>query len=255
MTADDTTAARDDATAADAIADRGDAAPADPGHGKRELVRIGARAIAAWIAEVVTPRRRLLALALGLLAGLAMGVLIEPVLARADGPGTALPGAIVLGAVVGGAVSVIPLSIWLARAIRRHPSVVGTHPAWRDAALLDAGVDARGRVSLAPGTAERAATESRRAIATAAAPVPGALTLSVLALVGLPAYAIAGDPGTLLWFAPVYLLMSLSSLWSQSLMAGRMALLRDAADAELALPESERTQAAPVDPPHGSRLP
>jgi hypothetical protein len=242
-------------TADDTTADRDDAAPADPGHGKRELARIGARAIAAWIAEVITPRRRLLALGVAVLAGVAMGLLIAPVLARADGAETALPGAIVLGAIVGAAAAVVPLSIWLTRAIGRHPSLVGTHPSWRDASLLDAGVDARGRVSLAPGTAERAATESRRAIASASAPVPGALTLSVLALVGLPAYAIMGDPGTLLWFAPVYLLMSVSSLGAQSLGAGRMALLRDAADAELALPESERTPAPPVVPPHGSRLP
>ncbi|MBM7410436.1 hypothetical protein JOE38_000259 [Clavibacter michiganensis] len=247
MAADDTTA--DDAAAAEA--DRS----ADPGHGRRALARIGSHAIAAWIAEVVTPRRRLVALGVALVAGVAMALLIAPVLARADGAETALPGAVVLGAVVGAAVGVIPVSIWLSRAIRRHPTVFGTHPAWRDAALLDAAVDPRGRISLAPGTAGRAATESRRAIAAAAAPVPGALVLSVLALVGLPAYALAGDPGTLLWFAPIYLLMSASTLWTQSLAAGRMALLRDAADAELARPESERTVAPPVDPPHGSRLP
>jgi hypothetical protein len=242
-------------TADDTPAERDDAPPADPGHGKRELARIGARAIAAWIAEVVTPRRRLVALGVALLAGAAMGALIRPVLARADGADTALPGAIVLGAVVGGAAGVVPVWIWLARAIRRHPSVTGTHPAWRDAALLDTAVDARGRVSLAPGTAERVASESRRVIASSSAPIPGALTLGVLALVGLPAYALVGDPGTLLWFAPVYALMCASTLWSQSVAAGSMALLRDAADAELALPEPERTQAPPVAPPHGSRLP
>jgi hypothetical protein len=247
MTADDTTAdARDDA---------GPAEPADPGHGRRQLARIGAHAIAAWIAEVITPRRRMVALGVALVAGVAMALLIRPVLARADGPETALPCAIALGAVLGGAAGVVPVSIWLARAIRRHPSVTGTHPSWRDAALLDAGVDARGRVSLAPGTAERVATESRRVIASSSAPVPGALVLGVMALVGLPAYALAGDPGTLLWFAPVYALMSASTLATQSLAAGRMALLRDAADAELALPESERTEAPPVEPPHGSRLP
>ncbi|MFT2710666.1 hypothetical protein [Clavibacter sp. Sh2126] len=254
MTADDTTA--DDADAgADATATRDDATPAEPGHGKRALARIGARAIAAWIAEVVTPRRRLVTLGVGLLAGAAMGLLIHPVLARADGPGTALPGAFVLGAVLGAAAVAIPLSIWLARAIRRHPSIVGTHPAWRDAALLDGAVDARGRVFLAPGTAERVSTESRRAIASGSAPVPGAVMLSLAALVGLPVYAVSGEPGPLLWFIPVYLLMSASTLWTQSLAAGRMALLRDAADAELALPEDERTRAPHVDPPHGSRLP
>ena len=247
MTADDTTA--------DARGDAEPVEPADPGHGKRDLARIGARAIVAWITEVVTPRRRLVALGIALVAGVAMGLLMRPVLARADGAETALPGAIVLGAVVGGAVAAIPLSIWLSRAIRRHPSVTGTHPAWRDAALLDAGVDARGRVALAPGTSERVATESRRVIASSAAPVPGAVTIGGIALVGLPAYAVAGDPGTLLWFAPIYLLMSASTLWTQSVAAGRMTLLRDAADAELALPESQRTQAPTVDPPHGSRLP
>ncbi|WP_043672901.1 hypothetical protein [Clavibacter michiganensis] len=241
MTADDTTAAT--------------AGPEDPGHRRRELVRIGARAIAAWIAEVITPRRRAVALGVALLAGVAMGVLIEPVLARSDGPETALPGAIVLGAVVGGAVAVIPLSIWLARAIRRHPSVVGTHPAWRDAALLDAAVDARGRVTLAPGIAERAATESRRAIASASAPVPGALVFLLLAVVVIPRYGFSGEAPTLGWLLPLYIVMFASNLWTQSLAAGRMALLRDAADAELALPEAERTQAPPVVPPHGSRLP
>ncbi len=247
MTADDTTA--DGAAAIEADGS------ADPGHGRRALARIGSRAVAAWIAEVVTPLRRLVALGVALVAGVAMALLIEPVLARADGPETALPGAIVLGAVVGTAAAVIPVTIWLARAIRRHPTVAGTHPAWRDAGLLDAAVDPRGRVALAPGTAGRVATESRRAIAQSAAPVPGALVLSVMALVGLPAYALAGDPGTLLWFAPIYLLMSASTLWTQSLAAGRMALLRDAADAELALPDSERTVAPPVVPPHGTRLP
>ncbi|OUE21012.1 hypothetical protein BFL36_11350 [Clavibacter michiganensis] len=240
---------------AEAPAARDDTTPADPGHGRRALARIGARAIAAWIAEVVTPRRRIVALGVALLAGVATGLLIHPVLARADGPATALPGAIVLGAVVGAAVGTIPASIWLTRAIRRHPSVVGTHPAWRDAALLDGAVDARGRVSLAPGTAERVATESRRVIASSSVPVPGALVLSVVALVGIPAYALSGEPGTLVWFAPVYLLMSATTLGTQSVAAGRIALLRDAADAELALPEHERTVAPHVAPPHGSRLP
>jgi hypothetical protein len=248
MTADDTTAG-DDATAAP------DVEPADPGHGRRELVRIGARAIAAWIAEVITPRRRLAALGVALLAGAAMGALIRPVLARADGVETALSGAVVLGAVVGGAAGVIPVSIWLTRAIRRHPSVAGTHPAWRDASLLDDGVDARGRVTLAPGTAERAATESRRAIASSSAPVPGALVVVLLAVIVIPRYAFSGEAPTLGWLLPFYLVMCASTLWTQSLAAGRMVLLRDAADAELALPEAERTQAPPVIPPHGSRLP
>ncbi|MFT7765093.1 hypothetical protein [Clavibacter tessellarius] len=256
MTADDTTAADARADApADPPAARDAATPVDPGHGRRALARIGARAIAAWIAEVVSTRRRIVALGVALLAGVAMGLLIRPVLARADGEATALPGAIVLGAVVGAAVGAIPLSVWLARAIRRHPSVVGTHPAWRDAALLDGAVDARGRVSLAPGTAERVATETRRVIASGSAPVPGAVILSLAALVGLPVYALSGEAGTLVWLAPVYLLMSATTLWTQSVAAGRMALLRDAADAELALPEHERSESPPVMPPHGSRLP
>ncbi len=53
MTADDTTA--DGAAAIEADGS------ADPGHGRRALARIGSRAVAAWIAEVVTPLRRLVA--------------------------------------------------------------------------------------------------------------------------------------------------------------------------------------------------
>jgi hypothetical protein len=242
MTADDTTADRD-------------AAPADPGHGRRELARLGARAITAWIAEVITPRRVLASLTVGLLAGVATALLIRPVIARADGAETALPGSVLLGMIVGAAVGVIPVSIWLTRAINRHPSIAGTHPAWRDAALLDAAVDARGRVTLAPGTAERVATEARRAIASSSAPVPGAAVLGVVTLVAIPAYALSGEAGTLVWFGPLYLVMFASTLWSQARAAGPLALLRDAADAELALPESERPVAPPVDPPHGSRLP
>jgi hypothetical protein len=242
MTADDTTADHD-------------AAPADPGHGRGELVRIGARAITAWIAEVITPRRWLVALAVGLLAGVAMALLMRPVLARADGDETSLLGSIALGMIVGAAVGVVPVSIWLSRAINRHPSITGTHPAWRDAALLDAAVDARGRVTLAPGTAERVATEARRVIASSSAPVPGAAVLGVVALVFIPAYALTGEAGTLTWFAPLYLVMFASTLWTQARAAGPLALLRDAADAELALPESERPVPPPVEPPHGSRLP
>jgi hypothetical protein len=243
MTADDTTAERDDAP------------PADPGHGKRELVRIGARAIAAWIAEVVTRRRLLLAVGVGLAAGAAMALLIHPVLVRADGEDGSVASATLLGLFVGAAAAVVPVSIWLTRAVRRPPSVTGTHPSWRDAGLLDAAVDARGRVTLAPGTAERVATESRRVIASSAVGIPGAIALGLIALLALPTYVISGEAGTFGWFVPIYLLMFASTLWSQSLAAGPMALLRDAADAELALPESERTQAPPVTPSHGSRLP
>ncbi|RIJ59779.1 hypothetical protein [Clavibacter phaseoli] len=240
MTADDTTA---------------DAPPADPGHGKRELARIGARAVAAWIAEVITRRRLLIAVAVALITGTAMALLLRPVFARADGEDTASPSAVLIGLVVGAAAGVVPLSIWMTRAVRRHPSIVGSHPAWRDAALLDRAVDSRGRVTLAPGTAERVATESRRAIASAAVPVPGAAVLVVIATVGIPTYLSSGGGGTLAWLLPVYVLMSASTLFTTARVAGPMALLRDAADAELALPESERTQAPPVEPPHGSRLP
>jgi hypothetical protein len=243
MTADDTTAERDDAP------------PADPGHGKRELVRIGARAIAAWIAEVITRRRLLLAVGVGLAAGAAMALLIHPVLVRADGEDGSVASATLLGLFVGAAAAVVPVSIWLTRAVRRHPSVTGTHPSWRDAGLLDAAVDAHGRVTLAPGTAERVATESRRVIASSAVGIPGAIALGLIALLALPTYVVSGEAGTFGWFVPIYLLMFASTLWSQSLAAGPMALLRDAADAELALPESERTTAPPVAPPHGSRLP
>jgi hypothetical protein len=240
MTADDTTA---------------DAPHADPGHGKRELARIGARAIAAWIAEVITRRRLLVAVGVAVIAGTGMALLLRPVFARADGEDTASPSAVLIGLVVGAAAGVVPLSIWMTRAIRRHPSVVGSHPAWRDAALLDRAVDSRGRVTLAPGTAERVATEARRAIASAAAPVPGAAVLLTVSIVGTPAHLIGGGGGTLAWFLPVYVLMSASTLLTTARVAGPMALLRDAADAELALPESERTQAPRVEPPHGSRLP
>jgi hypothetical protein len=253
MTADDTTA--DDAAGATTTGVHDDAVLADPGHGRRELVRIGARAIAAWIAEVVTPGRRLAALAMGVLGGVAMGVLIHPVLARADGEETAVAASVVFGLLVAAFAATFPLTVWLTRAIRRHPSVTGTHPEWRDAGLLDAAVDARGRVTLAPGTAGRVATESRRVIASSSVGIPGAVLLGCCALVGIPAYALAGEAGTLTWFIPIWLISSTATLWAQSRAAGRMALLRDAADAELALPESERTQAPHVDPPHGSRLP
>jgi len=236
-------------------ADRADAAADDPGRGHRELAAIGLRAIASWIAEVLTRPRLLVTVGVGLAAGIAVALLIHPVLIRADGQDGAVASAALLGLFVATAAGVVPASIWLMRAIRRHPSVTGTHPSWRDAGLLDAAVDSRGRVTLAPGTAERVATESRRVIASSAVGVPGAVALVLIALVAVPTYVISGEAGTFGWFIPIYLVMSASTLWSQSLAAGRMALLRDAADAELALPASERTVAPPVEPPHGSRLP
>jgi hypothetical protein len=243
MTADDTPPAR----AADAAA--------DPGHGQRELMTIGARALVDWTAEVITPRRRLVALGLALLVGSIMATLIRPVLARADGEDGATAGAILLGAAVGAAAATLPLSIWLHRAIRRHPSVTGSHPQWRDAALLGGAVDSRGRVTLAPGTAERVATESRRAIAASAVPLPGAVVFVLLVLAAVPTLALSGATGPMTWFALLYLLLFGSSCVTAARAAGPMALLRDAADAELALPASERPMAPPADPPHGSRLP
>ncbi|CAQ01123.1 hypothetical protein ACR8AL_12495 [Clavibacter sepedonicus] len=242
-------------TADDTTADRSTAASDDPGHGRRELAAVGARALASWTAEVITRRRLLVAVGVALVTGTALALLLRPVFARADGEDRATSAAVLIGLVVGSAAGVVPVSVWLTRAISRHPSIVGTHPAWRDAALLDRSVDARGRVTLAAGTAERVATESRRAIASSAMPVPGAALLAVIALIGIPFFLFTGGGGTLAWFLPVYLLMSASTLATQCPAAGRMALLRDAADAELALPEPERTQAPPVEPPHGTRLP
>jgi hypothetical protein len=247
MTADDTAAHR----GADGPAD----GPADAGHGQRALLAIGARALAGWIVEVVTPPRRLVALAVALLAGATTAALIRPVLARADGEDGATVGAVLLGIAVGAAVGTLPVSVWLHRAVRRHPSVTGTHPRWRDSALLEGAVDRRGRVTLAPGTAERVATESRRVIASSAVVVPGAVVLVLLVVAAVPTIALAGATGPTTWFPLLYLLLFGSSCVAAARAAGPMALLRDAADAELALPESERPEAPPADPPHGSRLP
>jgi hypothetical protein len=242
-------------TADDTTADHDAAAAAGPGHGQRELMAIGARALAGWIVEVITPRRRLVVLAIAVLVGAAMTALIRPVLARADGEAGATVAAVLLGVAVGAAVGTLPLSVWLHRAIRRHPSVTGTHPRWRDAALLERAVDARGRVTLAPGTAERVATESRRAIAASAVALPGAVVFVLLVIAAVPTFAITGGAGPMTWFPLVYLLLFGSTSLTAARAAGPMALLRDAADAELALPASERPQAPPADPPHGSRLP
>ena len=241
MTADDTTA---------------DAPHADPGHGKRELARIGARAIAAWTRGILTRRRVTFAGALAIASGLALALLLGALLARpddGDGDGTVL--AVIVGLVAGAMVAMIPVTTWMSHASRRVGSATGAHPHWRDAALLERAADARGRVSLAPGTAERVAVESRRAIASAAVGVPSTLLLLAVLLVAVPVLLSQDMAPLQLLLVPVYILTSASALWTQSLAAGRMALLRDAADAELALPESERTQAPPVEPPHGSRLP
>jgi hypothetical protein len=233
-----------------------DTAPADPGHGKRALVRIGARAIASWIAEVITPRRRLLALGVAVVVGVASALLLRALFLRmegADGGETAL--ATGLGLVIAAVASSIPPAAWLARASRRLGSATGSHPHWRDAALLERSVDARGRVSLAPGTAGRVAVESRRAIASGAIGIPAAVILTVAVLVAAPVLLGAGMEAHQLLILPVSIITSATSVHAVCRLAGTMSLLRDAADAELALPESERAPAPPADPPHGSRLP
>ncbi|MFT2706595.1 hypothetical protein [Clavibacter zhangzhiyongii] len=246
MTADDTTAGDVDATTADR-----DAAP-----GRLPLLRIGARTLVAWIAYVVTPRRRTLAAIVLLAVTVAATIPLRALFLRTDdsvGDETAL--AAVLGLAVGALAVAVLLTIWMVRASRRLPSAVGDHPRWRDAALIDRAVDPAGRVTLTPGTAERVAVEARRAIAAAAIGVPAA-TLLVLAILGLiPAWLLQGEASVQMLATHAYLFLGLSGLWTAARTAGRMALLRDAADAELALPESERTQAPPVVPPHGSRLP
>ncbi|MBP2457949.1 hypothetical protein ABID70_000514 [Clavibacter michiganensis] len=243
MTADDTTA--------DA---RGKAEPAEPGHGKRELARIGARAIIAWTRGILTLGRVVSAGGLAIAFGLVVALLLGAMLRGADdGDGTVL--AAIVGLVAGAVAAMIPLTIWMSGASRRIGSATGAHPHWRDGPLLERAVDARGRVSLAPGTAERVAVESRRAMASSAVGVPAALLLLVVLLVAAPVLLFQEMAPLQLLFILFYMLMSASTLGTQSLAAGRMSLLRDAADAELALPESERTQAPPVVPPHGSRLP
>jgi hypothetical protein len=180
MTADDTTADRD-------------AAPADPGHETRELLRVGWDALTTWIAHVLTPRRRLTALVVGIATGVIVTLLLRALLLHADdsdGDETVLAAA--LGLVIGAVAGAVPLTTWLSRASRRIRSATGAHPHWRDAALLDRSVDARGRVALAPGTAERIAVESRRAIASSAVGVPGALILLVTVLIATPVVLLQG---------------------------------------------------------------
>lgn len=243
-------------TADDTTADRAAAGAEDPGHRRRDLARDGARVIAAWSAGILTPSRLLIAGGVAVASALMVGLLVGALLARVDdaeGDGTVL--AVIVGLVAGAVAAMIPLTTWMSRASRRVGSATGAHPHWRDGALLERSVDARGRVSLEPGTAERVAVESRRAIASAAVGVPAALLLVVVVLVAVPVLLFQHIAPFQLLIVPVYLLTSVSTLWTQSLAAGRMALLRDAADAELALPEPERTVAPPVVPPHGSRLP
>ncbi|MBM7026415.1 hypothetical protein [Clavibacter zhangzhiyongii] len=232
------------------------ATSADRGHGRRELARIGARATAAWSAEVLTPRRRLLALVAAVLAGMTSALLLRALFlgmddGDGDDPGLAVGVALVIAAVVGS----IPFAIWLARASRRLGSATGSHPHWRDAALLERSVDARGRVALAPGTAERVAVESRRAIASGAIGVPTALLSVVAALVAAPVLLLAGVAAHQILLVTLYAVTCVGGVVTTCRLAGPMALLRDAADAELALLGSAHPQSPPVDPPHGSRLP
>ncbi|WP_228511838.1 hypothetical protein [Clavibacter sp. VKM Ac-2872] len=234
MTTDDTTVHHPPAAPADA----------DPGHGTRELLAAGGRAFAGWIIEVVTPRRRGLALCGALVVGVGTALLLRSLLLDADDADvdeTAVAAA--LGIVLGALAGAIPLTAWLARASRRIGSATGAHPHWRDAALLERSVDRRGRVALAPGTAARVAVESRRAIASSAVGVPVSAILLVALLVATPVLLSAGMAVIQMLLVPFYAVMSASTLVVQARAAGAMALLRDAADAELALPEAERTQA------------
>ncbi|MFT2692568.1 hypothetical protein [Clavibacter zhangzhiyongii] len=236
------------------------ATSADRDHGRRELARIGARATAAWSAEVLTPRRRLLALVAAVLAGVTSALLLRALFlglddGDGDGDGDDTGLAVGLGLVIAAVVGSIPLAAWLARASRRLGSSTGSHPHWRDAALLGRSVDARGRVALAPGTAERVAVESRRAIASGAIGVPTALLSVVAALVAAPVLLLAGVAAHQILLVTLYAVTCVSGVVTTCRLAGPMALLRDAADAELALPGSERRLSPPVDPPHGSRLP
>jgi len=246
MTADDTTAA-----GGGPVPETRDDAP-----GRRELLWIGVRALVPWIAEVVTPGRRVVAATVLLVIAVAVTIPLRALLLRADdsvGDETAL--AAVLGLAAGAGASAILLTIWMARASRRLPTGSGDHPRWREAALIDQAVDAAGRVELAPGTADRMARAARRGIAGAAVAVPGASLLVVAILGVIPAWLLQGEASVQMLMSLAYLFLGLSALWTSARTAGRMALLRDAADAELALPESERSVAPPVEPPHGSRLP
>jgi hypothetical protein len=220
------------------------------GHERRGLVRVGARALAGWIGTVITLRRRLLAVALGVGVAVASGLLLARLLTE-GGPLLATAYGTVFGALSAGALT----SSWLARAARRIAMTPRGPLTWRDQPLLDRSVDRLGRVTIAPGTAERVAIESRRALAAHALGLPAvALVLGALAL-AYP-FLLASDPSvTLLLMLPLWAVTTGPTLWTAARAAGPLALLRDAADAELALPESEPAQASPVDPPLGNRLP
>jgi hypothetical protein len=237
----------------DTAADRDAHASADPGRGQRELLAIGARALAGWIGEVITPPRRVMVLAAALVAAAATAFVLLPLLAGDDGSSPAF--AFTFGVLAAMVVVAAWTTVLLVRATRRNASLVGSHPHWRDAALLERSVDSRGRVTLSPGTADRVSVESRRAIASSAYGIPGALVMVLGIVLVLPVLLLADQVDLQMLLFPLYLLLSGSTCVLQARAAGPMALLRDAADAELALPASERPQAPPADPPHGSRLP
>jgi hypothetical protein len=229
---------------------RADTTPAGPGRGKRELARIGARALAEWIGTVIPVRRRLTAAALGIVVAVASGLLLAHLLTE-GGPLLATGYGAVFGAIAAGALT----STWLARAARRIALSPRSPLTWRDQPLLDRSVDRDGRVTIAPGTAERVAIESRRALAAHALGLPAVVLVLGALVISYPFLLASGASGTLLALLPLHAVTTAPTLWTASRLAGPSALLRDAADAELALSESERTPAPPVVPPHGSRLP
>jgi hypothetical protein len=227
-----------------------DAARGDDRRGRRELVRIGARALTSWTGAVIPFRRRAAAAVLGVVIAVAGSLLLARVLTE-GGPLLATAYGAILGALTAGAMT----STWLARAARRIAMTPRGPLAWRDQSLLDRSVDRHGCVTIEPGTAERVAIESRRALAAHALGLPAIVLMLVAWAIGYPVMLVSGTTVPSLVFLPLWAAAMASALWTQSLAAGRMALLRDAADAELALPGSERAPAPPADPPHGSRLP
>ena len=227
-----------------------DGAAAEDGLGRRELARIGASALVAWTGSVIPVRRRAVASALGLVVAVASAAFLAHVLTD-GGPRLAVPYGAILGALAAGALT----STWLSRAARRIAMTPRGPLTWRDQPLLDRSVDRRGRVAIAPGTAERVAIESRRALAAHALGLPAVVLVLGAMVVGYPFLLASGAGGTLLVMLPLWGATTAPTLWTASRLAAPMALLRDAADAEFALPESERTAAPSVEPPHGSRLP
>jgi hypothetical protein len=226
------------------------AAPGADGHERRELVRIGARALAAWTGTVIPVRRRLAAAALGVVVAVATGLLVAHLLTE-GGPLFATAYGAILGAVAAGGWT----STWLARAARRIAMTPRGPLTWRDQPLLDRSVDRHGRVTIAPGTAERIAIESRRALAAHALGLPAVVLMLGAMVIGYPFLLAGGASDTMLLMLPLWAATTAPTLWTASRLAGPLALLRDAADAEVTRPEAERTPPTPADPPHGSRLP